>query len=319
MRRSNPFAVAVLVLACVQGAFAGDASPSQASPPPAVRSPSSGAPPSVAARDADPALWVLRDADTTIYLFGTIHVLQPGLSWFDEAVATAFESAEELRTEVVMPDDPATLVPVMLSFAVAANGPTLREQLTPAQREIYVAGLQRRGLAPEPLDRFEPWFVGLQVSLSTLLALGMNPEHGVEEVLRAAAKSRGMRTSAFETVEEQMEFIRSTPRAEQIASMLETLGDDARATQELRDLVDSWAEGQPERTGELINDSMRDMPVTARLLLTDRNRRWARSLKERMAEPGTVFVAVGAGHLAGRDSVQDFLAGYGLHAERVSY
>jgi uncharacterized protein YbaP (TraB family) len=36
-----------------------------------------------------------------------------------------------------------------------------------------------------------------------------------------------------------------------------------------------------------------------------------------MAEPGTVMVAVGAGHLAGSDSVQDFLMKRGLTVSRV--
>ena len=47
--------------------------------------------PPVMPDDPDPALWVISDDDTTIYLFGTIHLLKPGLTWFDEAVKTAFD------------------------------------------------------------------------------------------------------------------------------------------------------------------------------------------------------------------------------------
>lgn len=273
----------------------------------------------VVAQDADPALWVLQDEDTTIYLFGTIHVLRPGLTWFDEAIAQAFESADELRTEVVMPDDPMQLVPVMLRYAQDTSGKPLSSKLTRRQLELWRAGAGRLGLPVEQLESFKPWFASLQLSVGMLVALGMDPNHGVEEVLRAAAKSSAKRMTSFETVDEQMGFIDSTPESEQIRGMMEMLEDGAKAQRELEELVDSWARGEPEKTGALMNESLADAPVTARILLTDRNRRWAASIRERLAEPGTVFVAVGAGHLAGRDSVQDFLARLGLKASRVRY
>ena len=50
--------------------------------------------------DADPALWVVRDEDTTIYLFGTIHVLRPGVTWFDDGIKAAFDASDELVTEI---------------------------------------------------------------------------------------------------------------------------------------------------------------------------------------------------------------------------
>jgi uncharacterized protein YbaP (TraB family) len=40
-------------------------------------------------------------------------------------------------------------------------------------------------------------------------------------------------------------------------------------------------------------------------------------VRERLHKPGTVFVAVGAGHLAGKGSVQAQLAAAGISAQRV--
>jgi hypothetical protein len=54
-------------------------------------------------------------------------------------------------------------------------------------------------------------------------------------------------------------------------------------------------------------------------LLTNRNANWAAWINEQMAKPGTTFMAVGAGHLAGSTSVQQLLSAYGLTAERVDY
>src|SRR3546814_7086754 len=58
-----------------------------------------------ATADADPALWVVKDEDTTIYLFGTVHVLKPGLSWFDEAVNPAFDASAPTMRDLVKPED----------------------------------------------------------------------------------------------------------------------------------------------------------------------------------------------------------------------
>lgn len=271
------------------------------------------------ARDADPALWVLKDEDTTIYLFGTIHVLPPGLSWFDEAIAKAFDEADELRTEIVMPDDPATLVPVMLRYALDTTGTPLSARLTAKQLESYRSGIARLGLPAAQLEPFDPWFVSLQISIGMIAARGIEPAHGAEEVLRVAAKAQGKRMTGFETIDEQMSLMDSTPQDEQIAGLMDAIENGAEAERVIDELVESWARGEPEKTGALMNESMADTPVSARVLLTDRNRRWAESLRARLAEPGTVFVAVGAGHLAGRDSVQDFLAKAGLRVERVEY
>ncbi len=81
-------------------------------------------------------LWVVKDADTTIYLFGTIHVLKPGLSWFDEAVKTAFDKSDQLMLEMVQPD-PATMQQIVMKNGFVTTGPTLTEQLPADKRGAY--------------------------------------------------------------------------------------------------------------------------------------------------------------------------------------
>jgi uncharacterized protein YbaP (TraB family) len=88
---------------------------------------------------------------------------------------------------------------------------------------------------------------------------------------------------------------------------------------ELDGLVAAWAAGDVEMAGELMNRSMKRFPTTQRLILTDRNRRWADAIVRRMEQPGTVFVAVGTGHLVGTESLLAILADRGLEAARVPY
>ena len=95
------------------------------------------------ANHADPALWVVRDADTTIYLFGTVHMLKPGLSWFDEGVKSAFDRSNELVLELVMPDQPE-MQALVSELGMSPTGPSLPDQLPPAEAAKFRAAL------PEP-------------------------------------------------------------------------------------------------------------------------------------------------------------------------
>src|SRR5690606_36748704 len=104
------------------------------------------APAPVVAQDADPALWVVKDHDTTIYLFGTIHVLKPGLSWFDEAVKKAFDQSGTLVLEMVEPDQ-ETQQSVVMSKAFDTAGPTLLEKLPAEQRAEFTSALEQNKLA----------------------------------------------------------------------------------------------------------------------------------------------------------------------------
>jgi uncharacterized protein len=287
-----------------------------AAPAPAA---ATAAPAAVEIVDADPALWVMRDADTTIYLFGTVHVLKPGLGWYDEAVKTAFDSSDELKLELVLPEDPTTLAPVIMRYIGDPAGRPLTSRMTEEQRTAYTEGLSRLGIPVAALEQFDPWFVGLQLVGGITAQAGFEQGSGAEAVLSAAARSANKPISGFETADDQFGFFDATPESEQIAGLLQTLGDIPAGVALLNSMVDSWAAGKPEETSTIMNTAMAESPETMRILLIDRNRRWAETLSARMAQPGTVFVAVGAGHLAGDGSVQQFLTERGLTVTRVEY
>ncbi len=274
---------------------------------------------SAAPVDADPALWVMRDADTTIYLFGTVHVLRPGMVWFDEAVRAAFDASDELKLEAILPDDTSTMVPLVMRYAIDPQGRTMTSRLNPEQLTKYTTGMATVGIPTVAMDQFEPWLINLTLLQVMVQRAGYEANAGAEMVLRTAATATNKRLSAFETVEEQISFLDSTPVSEQMTGIFTVLDDLGSVTTGLDQLVESWAAGNPDVTGDLINEALVSAPESARILLTDRNRRWAEVLQARMAQPGTVFVAVGAGHLTGDNSVQQFLAAHGLVVTRVNY
>lgn len=267
---------------------------------------------------ADPALWVVKDKDTTIYLFGTIHVLKPGIAWFDDGVKKAFDASNTLVLEMVQPPA-AEMQAIVMKAGLATDGKTMADRLAEADRPIYTKALSDLGMPTSALDPFHPWLAAVQLSLLPILKAGYDPANGPETVLTAAAKSANKPVIGLETAEQQIGFFGLLSQDAQVQFLSSTLKDLPKVNETLATMVTSWSEGNPDKLGETMNEGMRDTPEVAKVLLIDRNARWAEWINNRMKQPGTVFVAVGAGHLAGKDSLIEQLRRYKLKATRVKY
>ncbi len=273
--------------------------------------------------DANPAMWVVRDNDTTVYLFGTFHMLDDSRDWFNDEVKTAFDASDELVVEVVLPEDQAQVAqmmqPLVMRLAVDPQGRTLSSRLTPEQNATLNRMLSELGAPAGAFDRFEPWFVAMTLSALMTQKAGMTGEQGAEMVLKRAARARNMPVGQVETIEGQLTMLDSLPDAEQIAQLQEALDDLEQLNAMLPRMLAAWSNGDPAQLDALMNESLNKYPAVRRILLADRNARWAEWIQQRMARPGTVFMAVGAGHLVGADSVQTYLAQRGLQATRVPH
>ncbi|MFM2236630.1 MAG: hypothetical protein RL209_664 [Pseudomonadota bacterium] len=273
------------------------------------------APPAV--KDVDPALWVVKDADTTIYLFGSIHILKPGLGWFDDGVKTAFDSADQLVLELVEP--PAAEAQALFGkLAMDQQGKTLRSKMNDADRAAYEAAMGKLGIPSAAFDPFEPWAAAITMSLLAAQKSGFDPNSGVERQLTAAAKVSNKPIGGLETMAFQLGVFDSLPEAEQIAFLVETakMIDDVGSTTDK--MVAMWASAETEGLGRLMNEGLTSRALYD-ALLTKRNANWAQWISAQMKKPGVTFMAVGAGHLAGPTSVQALLPAYGLTATRVAY
>lgn len=271
--------------------------------------------PGAAATGNGPALWKVADEDTTIYLFGTVHVLPEGIEWYDATIADALTGSDIIVTEIPMDKgSEAEMQQLTMTKGLLPPGTTLRSLLTPEQTETYVGALAKIGAPAEAFDPFKPWLAGLTLSLIPLMQQGYSPESGVEKVLlaKAADKPKG----ALETAEFQLGIFDGMATEAQVSFMMEAATgiDDVKPM--LDRMVSEWAKGDAEQLAAIMNEQMSD-PAVAEALLYNRNANWAEWIGERLDQPGTVFIAVGAGHLAGARSVQDYLAEKGLTVSRV--
>lgn len=274
-------------------------------------------PPAPAASiEARPALWVVKDADTTIYLFGTIHLLDPKYRWLDGPVREAFEGSGQLVVETVTPPT-AEAQAIVAKLADNPAGGPLAARLPAKLAARYTRELAAAGLPANALDRYQPWFAAVTLSMLQYNKAGMSAESGVDNSLIAAAATAGKPIHPLETFEEQLGFFSAMSEAEQMRFLTLSLDELTRTPDMIETLTRAWAKGDVKTLARTMNKDMRAMPALAKRLLDDRNARWAGWIEARLAQPGTVFVAVGAGHLGGPASVQALLAKRGIASTRL--
>jgi len=281
------------------------------------------APPALpgADRDADPALWVVRDADTTIYLFGTIHLLD-GRTWFNDEVKTAFDGSRELVLEARLPDDPTSLQTMIIRYALDPQGPTLSSRLAPAQNAALNRALGSIGVPQGAFDHMEPWFVSLTLAAAMVQQLGLNADNAPETVLTHAAQARHMPIGELEGMEHQIRIFDGMPAELQMAQLAETLDEIDQAAEKFPPLLTAWSAGDADRLAAITAEEEGQTPddrILHRMLFTDRNTAWAGWIQQRLGQPGIVFIAVGAAHLTGPDSVQSLLRTRGIQSARVPH
>jgi len=261
-----------------------------------------------------PALWQVADKDTTIYLFGTVHALPADKNWFDDRIERAFNASDELVTEIDVSNAAGSAQALQAASQLPADQ-SLRGLMTADDRQQYEAALVGLGLPVEALDRYEPWFAAMTLSLLPLLRSGYDTQSGVEQSLNGRA-GEAKKRAALETVEQQVALFDTLPQEAQLAFLDETVEKLPEASTSLDAMVAEWLEGDAVALANLLNSELTD-PVLRERLLTARNANWAGWIENRLEQPGTVFIAVGAGHLAGRGSVQEQLQQRGVRVKRI--
>jgi uncharacterized protein YbaP (TraB family) len=267
--------------------------------------------------DADPAIWVVQDEDTTIYMFGTFHALDGKSDWFNDEVRTAFDRSDELVLEIIAPEDPATVQALMAKYAVDPLAKPLSERLSPKARAKLAETLAAMGAPANAFDKMKPTFASMMLVLAQSQKLGFTGKQGAEAVLTTAAKSGRKRMGNLETIEFQLGMFDRLSEKEQIRMLESSLESLDEMPAMFTRMAELWNKGDAEGFAALTHDMDAQSPEIYRVVFSDRNKSWAEWIDQRLDRPGTVFLAVGTGHLAGKDSVQQFLASRGIRSKRA--
>lgn len=266
---------------------------------------------------ADPALWVIRDEDSTLYLLGTVHVLKPETVWRTPAIDAALAEADDLWIEVET-DDADALRPLVARHGLDRDNP-LSGKLDAGQKARLDAAAAAMGSSGAALEPLRPWLAALQLSMGPLTRAGYDPASGVESKLKAAAREAGKPIRTLESLEQQIGFFADLPPAVELAFLLSTLDEMDEGPAMLDALVAAWSAGDVEALDAMmVAELAADYPALHEALLVRRNRTWAGQIQTLLAGQGVSVIAVGAAHLVGDDSVQVQLAALGVTVERLA-
>lgn len=263
-----------------------------------------------------PALWVARDADSTVYLFGTVHMLKPGTAWGSDKVDAAFDSASDIWFEVVDPDDQSALTPLFQQYGVDPARP-LSSWLTTDEQATLDTAVRAAGLNPQQIDPVRPWFAALMIATGPLKAAGFDSTLGVELNLRARALAAGKPIHGFETLDQQVGGLARMSDDGQMVYLRHYLKTYAAAADEMERAVAGWIAGDAAAMTRFAHENGRAISEeTHQVFLARRNADWADQIETLMKGSGVVFVAVGAAHLAGDDNLLDLLSARGIMVTR---
>lgn len=269
---------------------------------------------------AQPAFWVVKDADSTVYLLGTVHLLKPETKWHSDKLDAAMAEAKELWLELPTTNAEAMQAEMMAlvsRFGLAPATP-LSKDLTPAEMKTLDEAAKVAGLSASQLNVFRPWFAALTISTASMTRAGYDPASGVDSKVEAIFRARNIAPKGFETAEEQIKVFASMPRAQELEYLRETMEEYADAPVELDRMVTQWAAADITGMEQLFVTEMKtEEPDLYASLLVNRNANWVVKIEEMLKGSGTSFIAVGAAHLIGPDSVIAMLDARGVKAERV--
>ena len=211
---------------------------------------------------AHPALWTVADADTTVYLFGTIHLLPEKYRWRTPAFDQAVSGSNQLMVETIVDEkNPQKLMSALTSLAFSKGLPPLAARVPPAQRPALDAAIAKSGIPRQAFDSMETW------------------------------------AAAF--------------------MLLGAIDQPQSMNAEFTKMLGAWGRGDVNAIARTFNHDLAASPELKEALIAQRNANWSRWIEQRMATPGSVMIAVGAGHLAGKDSVIDMLKRSGYRVRRV--
>ena len=277
-----------------------------------------GTAPAAPPKTASPAMWRVADADTTIYLFGTIHLLPKGTKWRSASFDQAAARADTLVVETVIDEkDPAAALGELFKLAISPGLPPLSQRVKPEKRAALASAIAKSGLPAVALDRMETWAAAFLLLGVQFKDLGLDPGSGVETELKKQFATSKKPIDQLETNAQQFGLFDSLSEKAQRDFLDGVLTDSGKMKTEFGGMLASWSRGDVAGIAKSFNDDLDDEPELTNALLTRRNANWAGWVRNRLAKPGTVMVAVGAGHLAGDKSVVAMLKKQGVRVSRV--
>jgi hypothetical protein len=271
-----------------------------------------------APQQARPALWEVSDADTTVYLFGTIHLLPTGYQWrtpkFDEALSGSNELVVETIVDLQHPDE---ILAAKRDLGYSAGLPPIENRVPPSLRPRLRTQIAKTGVPEQYFTSMETWLAAFELLGVQFQEMGLKGEQGPEQTLRQEFAAAHKPIGQLETNAEQLGYFDRLPEKAQRLLLEGAIEQPKGMGSDFSNMLTSWSRGDVKAIATSFNRDLSGSPDLRNSLLNQRNANWTRWIEQRLTKPGKVFVAVGAGHLAGDSSVISLLQRDGYKVRRL--
>lgn len=266
----------------------------------------------------DPALWKVRSGTSTVYIFGSLHILPPSFEWRTPQIESAIASSDIFVFEVPV-DDAATArqKEFIVKNGLLPRGASLRKVLNRIEFDTYSRILLGAGLKPEHFTRYRPWLAAVVVGLAYVHRRDLTMLRGVDDEIIEQAQAQGKELRYLEEIEDQMQLLVRGDDLAQVQALKRQLVALPKSVSHTQDLVDSWARGDADRFAAMIEGDFAGHVEAQDLLLSNRNRDWVPSIAELLQSGKTAMVTVGAAHIGGPKGLISLLCAAGHQVERV--
>lgn len=269
---------------------------------------------------ANPAIWKAHDNDTTVYFFGTVHIMKKGDHWHFAALDKAIADSSMLYTEIA-DGDPETVRPLVMKYGLDRAHP-LSDQLDKDEVALLKKAAEQTGIPGgiATLNMMKPWLAAVTIATAPILKAGFDPKLGVDKQLQAQFRKAGKPVKGLETAKKQILIFSDLPQSVQLAMLRNSLDDYAHADELVNKLMQAWNQGDTATISQIVNNRVKKRsPALYKAVIIKRNQSWAKQISQLMkTQTGTILIAVGAGHLAGPDRLQLQLKQKGIDVTRVN-
>jgi uncharacterized protein len=268
-------------------------------------------------RHRNSCLWSLHTSRNTVYLLGSLHLLDRHAYPLAPAIEKAYQDSQRIifETDIAAMNDPR-IQTKMLQLGLYSQGETLYQHLDGSTRRLLDKKLSQLGLLSEGFASFKPWFAALTLSVLELQRLGFTPNYGIDVYFFNKAKDDNKITGFLELPEYQLDLLGNMDMHNQELFLRQTLRDLELVTESAGNMVRYWEAGDVDNLYALLFKSFADYPDIHDRLLLQRNKKWVATVEQFLKQSNNVLFIVGVGHLVGPGSVVDLLQKRGYNVKQ---
>ncbi len=263
-----------------------------------------------------PAIWKISDADTTIFVLGTIHILPKDAQWRSPAVTAAMADTAELVLESTSADEGGATAWMMEVMTQTKERKPVLERVSPEKRPLLQSAINDSGMPIAMFNKLPTWMVPFMITYADAEKRGEVGEFGVDNKLEQHFIESKRPVSAIEDGVAVLKAMDGLTEEDQIIALERSLDEREKEKTDGNKMVAQWLSGDLSTLETEVNEETLGVATYA-ILVRNRNTAWSEWLTKRLETPGNILFAAGTAHFVGSDSVLKMLAAKGITATRL--